>query len=173
MSNMPPETKDGKTDAPLRRDFLLGAGRATVAMIALAATGMLRPARVIAAPAEWQRTAFTATTLADALKSHGAANSTEHREIVLNAPDVAENGAQVVVEVTSNLPDSESISIFAEKNPMPLAAFVRFSSGALPHLRIPLKLSETMHIRATVRTRDGKYWHARKEVKVTLGGCGG
>lgn len=155
---------------PLRRR-LLRSGGATAALVALAAAGLLKPGRVLAA--EWQRDAFTATTFAGALKAHAAASSTESRDIVMTAPDVAENGAQVVVEIASNLPGSQSISVFAEKNPMPLAASVQFANGALPQLRIPLKLAETMRVRAVVKTADGKIWHAQREIKVTLGGCAG
>jgi sulfur-oxidizing protein SoxY len=155
---------------PLRRR-LLRSGGATAALVALAAAGLLKPVRVLAA--EWQRDAFTATTFAGALKAYAAASSAESRDIVMTAPDVAENGAQVVIEVSSNLPGSQSISIFAEKNPMPLAASVQFANGALPQLRIPLKLAETMRIRAVVKTADGKVWHAQREIKVTLGGCAG
>lgn len=155
---------------PLRR-HLLRAGATGMAMMALAAAGVLRPTRVLAT--EWQRDAFTATTFAGALKAHGSTNSAESREIAFTAPEIAENGAQVIVEIVSNLPGSQSISVFAEKNPMPLAATVHFANGALPQLRIPLKLADTMRVRAVVKTADGKIWHAQREIKVTLGGCAG
>ncbi|HEX5801825.1 MAG TPA: thiosulfate oxidation carrier protein SoxY [Azospira sp.] len=162
--------KQATADDPARR-HVLRAGCASVAMMALVAGGLLRPTRVLAA--EWQRNAFTATTFAGALQAYAAANSTESREIVFTAPDIAENGAQVVIEIASNLPGSQSIAIFAEKNPMPLAAVVHFANGALPQVRIPLKLAETMRLRAVVKTADGKIWHAQREIRVTLGGCAG
>lgn len=170
IQTMPHPKHNSTLDNPARR-YLLQRGGATVAMMPLVATGLLHARKVIAA--EWQRDAFTAHTFADALKLHGAASSTERREIIFNAPDIAENGAQVVIDVTSNIPGSQSISIFAEKNPMPLAAFIRFSEGALPYVRIPLKLAETMRVRAVIKTADGKTWHAQREIKVTAGGCGG
>lgn len=163
-------TQTPTSHSPARRHLLRASG-ASAALVALAAAGLLRPARVLAA--DWQRDAFTATTFSGALKAHGAANSVESREIVFTAPDIAENGAQVVVEVSSNLPGSQSISIFSEKNPMPLAASVSFANGALPQLRIPLKLAETMRVRAVVKTADGKIWHAQREIKITTGGCAG
>lgn len=165
-------TKDRPTtiDDPARR-HVLRAGCASVATMALVAGGLLRPTRVLAA--DWQRDAFTATTFAGALKAYGAANSADSREIVFTAPDIAENGAQVVIEIASNLPGSQSIAIFAEKNPMPLAAVMHFANGALPQVRIPLKLAETMRLRAVVKTADGKTWHAQREIRVTLGGCAG
>ncbi len=158
------------TDFSARRHFLRTSSAST-ALVALAAAGLLKPVRVLAA--EWQRDAFTANTFAGALKAYGAATSAESRDLVLNAPDIAENGAQVVVDIASNLPGSQTIAVFAEKNPMPLAASVHFANGALPQLRIPLKLAETMRVRAVVRTADGKIWHAQREIRVTLGGCAG
>lgn len=156
------------------RRLFLRAGGASTALVALAATGLLKPARVLAAEwPQWQREAFTANTFAGALQTYGAAASAESRDIVFSAPDIAENGAQVVVDIVSKLPGSQTIAVFAEKNPMPLAASVRFANGALPQLRIPLKLSETMRVRAVVRTEDGKTFHAQREIRVTLGGCGG
>ena len=133
--------------------------------------GLLVPRRVIAA--EWNRAAFTARNVNEALKAWGAANAAESRDIVINAPEIAENGAQVVVDITSNLPDTQSIAIFVEKNPMPLAATFNFANGALPQVRVPLKMAETSRVRAVIRTADGKRWHAQREIKVTLGGCAG
>ncbi|MCK6406514.1 MAG: thiosulfate oxidation carrier protein SoxY [Rhodocyclaceae bacterium] len=163
---MPPSRSHGD----LRR-HLLRAGGAGSAYLALIASGLLAPTRVLAA--EWQRPAFTATNFADALKAHGSQTSSEHREITFNAPEIAENGAQVVVDITSNLPDTQSIAIFVEKNPMPLAATFNFANGALPQVRVPLKMAETSRVRAVIRTADGKRWHAQREIKVTLGGCAG
>ena len=155
---------------PLRRHLLRASGAST-ALVLLAATGALSARRVLAA--SWPRDAFTATTFNDSLKAHGSAVSTESREIVFTAPEIAENGAQVVIEITSNLPGSQTISVFVEKNPMPLAGSFRFANGALPQVRVPLKMAETSRIRAVVRTADGKQWHAQREIKVTLGGCAG
>jgi sulfur-oxidizing protein SoxY len=157
-------------DCPLRRHLLRAAG-ASSATLLLAAAGMLRPSRVLAA--EWPRNAFTATTFNDALKAHGSSGSAESRDIVFTAPDIAENGAQVVIEVTSNIGGSQSLSIFVEKNPMPLAASFSFANGALPQVRVPLKMAESSRVRTIIRTADGKLWHAQREIKVTLGGCGG
>jgi sulfur-oxidizing protein SoxY len=155
---------------PLRRHLLRAAGAGT-ALAMLTSAGLLTPRRVLAA--DWPRSAFTATSFNDALKNNGSTGSAESRDIVFSAPEIAENGAQVVVEVTSNLPGSQNIAVFAEKNPMPLAASFNFANGALPQVRVPLKLAETTRVRAVVRTADGKLWHAQREIKVTLGGCAG
>lgn len=137
----------------------------------LVSAGALRPTSVLAA--DWPAGAFTATHFSDALKAHGSAGSIESRAITFTAPEIAENGAQVTVEVVSEIPDSESISLFVEKNPSPLAASFRFSGGALPQVRVPLKMAESSLVRAVVRSRDGRLWHAQREIRVTIGGCAG
>jgi sulfur-oxidizing protein SoxY len=134
-------------------------------------SGLLVPSRVLAA--EWNRPAFTARNVADALKSYGAAGAAESRDIVISAPEIAENGAKVEIEIASQIPATRSIAVFADKNPMPLCATLEFSGNALPFCRVQLKLAETTRIRAVVRAGDGKTYVAFRDVKVTLGGCGG
>ena len=128
----------------LRRHLLRATGAGT-ACAALAAVGLLTPLRVIAA--DWQRGAFTATGFNDALKAHGGSGSTESREIVFNAPEIAENGAQVVVEVINNLPGNQTISIFVEKIRCRSRQASAFANGALPQVRVPLKMAETPRTR--------------------------
>ena len=157
-----------ETTADALRRYLLRASGAAATLGLLTA---LMPTRVLAS--EWRRNAFTATTIGNAVKAYGVGSSAESRDIVMSAPEIAENGAQVVVEISSNLPGSQTIAVFVDKNPMPLAASFTFSSGALPQVRVPLKMAESSRVQAIVRTADGKYWHAQREIKVTLGGCGG
>lgn len=154
----------------LRRKLLRG-GASAALLAPLIGTGLLTPTATRAA--EWKRNAFTARTIADALKAHGSATAGESRDIVISAPEIAENGAKVEVEITSNIADSRSLAIFADKNPMPLCANLEFAGAALPYARIQLKLAETTRLRAVVKTADGKTHVAFREVKVTLGGCGG
>jgi sulfur-oxidizing protein SoxY len=153
----------------LRRALLKSAG-ATCTISALLVAGLLKPTRVLAA--EWPRQAFTATSLADSLKAYGGQSSIESRDIVISTAEITENGAQVPVDITSNIPGSQSIAVFIEKNPMPLAASLSFANGALPQVRIQLKMAESTRIRVVVRAADGKTHHANRDVKVTLGGCG-
>ena len=153
----------------LRRRLLRGSSAAIIAP--LLGAGLLHPTRAFAA--EWNRNAFTARNANDALKAYGAATAIESRDILINAPEIAENGAKVEVEITSNLPNTRSLAIFADKNPMPLCATLDFSGSALPFTRIQLKMAETTKIRAVVKTTDGKHYVPFREVKVTLGGCGG
>lgn len=137
----------------------------------LLGSGLLIPTRVLAA--EWNQTAFTARNVSDALKAYGSANAAETRDIVINAPEIAENGAKVEIEVSSNIANTRSLAIFADKNPMPLCSAIEFSGPALPYVREQLKLSETTRIRVVAKTGDGKSHVAFREIKVTLGGCGG
>jgi len=153
----------------LRRKLLKGG--AASAVLAFVGTGLLIPGRALAAP--WNRGVFTLRNINDALKAYGAAGAGETRDIVINAPEIAENGAKVEVEVTSNVPDTRSIALFSDKNPMPLCAAIDFGRGALPFCRLQMKLAETTRVRAVVKTADGKSHIASREIKVTLGGCGG
>ena len=154
----------------LRRKLLKGGS--TAALLApWIGTGLLLPSRVIAA--EWNKTAFTARSVGEALKAWGSANAGESRDIVVSAPEIAENGAKVEVDITSQVPATRSIAVFADRNPMPLCAAIEFSGGALPYCRVQIKLAETTRVRAAVKAADGKTYVAFREIKVTLGGCGG
>lgn len=134
-------------------------------------SGGLLPAMEVQA-SEWNRAAFTAKSLAEAVRAAGAMGSSESGSIAIKAPDIADNGAQVPIEVLSTIPGSQTVSVFVDKNPMPLAASVSFFNGALAQMRLQIKMSESSRIRVVVKSTDGKTYHANREVKVTLGGCG-
>lgn len=153
---------------PLRRRLLQGS--AASVLLPLLGGGLLYPVR--ASALEWHRTAFSAHTIGEALKAHGSATASETRDIVINAPEIAENGGKVDVEVIINLPQARSLALFADKNPMPLCAALDFLPPAVPYARVQLKLAESSRLRAVVRTSDGKTHVAFREIKVTLGGCG-
>ncbi len=159
-----------KGDVGRLRRLLLRATTVGAGAGALLAAGLLRPTSVLAA--DWNRAAFTATSLAEAIRAAGASGSSESGSIVIKTLEIAENGAQVPVEVISSMADSQTINIFVDKNPMPLAASLSFARGVLPRVRLQLKMAESSRIRVVVRTADGKNHHASREVKVTLGGCG-
>jgi sulfur-oxidizing protein SoxY len=148
-----------------------GVGAGGVLAAALSA-GLLTPTRVLAAE-EWNKAAFDAKDVAGALKGIGAANAADSKDIVLKAPDIAENGAVVPIEVVSNIPNSVSIAVLSLKNPLPLAASFDFANGAMPEMQVRVRLAETTMVKAVVKTADGKFYTAQKEVKVTVGGCGG
>ena len=154
----------------LRRRFLK-AGASAAALSPWLGSGLLLPTRVLAA--EWQKNAFSARQINDALKAYGSTSAVESRDIVINAPEIAENGAKVEIEISSNIPNTRSLAVFADKNPMPLCSIIEFSGPVLPYVREQLKLSESMRIRVVAKTGDGKTHVAFREIKVTLGGCGG
>lgn len=154
----------------LRRKLLKG-GTAAALLAPWLGTGLLVPGRVLAA--EWNRAAFTARTIGEALKAYGAAAAAESRDVLIVGPEIAENGAKVEVEITSQIPGTRNIAVFADKNPMPLCAAIDFAGAALAYCRLQLKLAETTRVRAVVRAGDGKSHVAFREIRVTLGGCGG
>jgi sulfur-oxidizing protein SoxY len=121
--------------------------------------------------ATWNKAGFESKSLADAMKSLGATGAAESKEIVITAPDIAENGAVVPVAVTSRLPKTQQISIVAEKNPFPLAATFDLAGGGDGYVSARIKMGQTSDVWAVVKA-DGKYYVARKEVKITVGGCG-
>lgn len=153
-----------------RRTLLKGASASSVLVAALAA-GILKPTAVFAA--NWNQGAFDAKDSAGALKAMGATSAADSKDLTLNAPDIAENGAVVHVEIASKIPNTVALSVLVEKNPQPLSANFEFAEGALPEVAVRLKLSQTSNVKAIARTADGKFYTTQKEVKVTVGGCGG
>lgn len=151
-----------------RRTLLKGAGASGALAVALAAG--LRPSRVLAA--EWNKAAFSATDLAGALKAIGASGAAESKDVVLKAPDIAENGAVVPIEAVSHIPGTTELAILVEKNPLPLAASFTFAGGAQPSVALRVKMGQTSNVKVVAKA-GGKSYVASKEVKVTIGGCGG
>lgn len=162
-----------RTQPPLRkssrRKFVrtLALGSAYVATFA---AGWLRPVQLLAA--EWNKAAFDAKALADALKSIGATSVADSDQIQLKAPEIAENGAIVPVEITSRIPGTQTIYIIADKNPQPLVAIFDIASGMEPFISTRIKMGESSKVRVLVKA-GGKFYITTQEVKVTIGGCGG
>ncbi|HHJ13205.1 MAG TPA: thiosulfate oxidation carrier protein SoxY [Gammaproteobacteria bacterium] len=153
-----------------RRTFLKG----SVAISALGAAvgaGLLTPRAVLAA---WPTDAFKANnvdTALDALFGGHALEDSDKVQIV-DTPDLAENSAVVPVKVKTQLSDIESISILVEKNASPLAASFVLGPGVQGYINTRIKMGKTSNVIAVVKA-GGKLYSARKEVKVTVGGCGG
>ena len=139
---------------------------------ALVAAFVLGLARPLAALAAWNKEAFGAKTPADALKSLGVPNAAPSGDLHIEAPQIAENGAVVPIEITSAVPGTTALIVVIEKNPFPLAARFDFKEGALPFVKVNVKMGETSDIRVLAEAA-GRYYSATKEVKVTIGGCGG
>jgi sulfur-oxidizing protein SoxY len=138
----------------------------------LLATLTLVLARPVAALAAWNKEAFGAKSAADALKGLGIGAAAASAELKIDAPEIAENGAVVPVEITSTIPGTNAIMVLIEKNPFPLAGRFDFKEGALPFVKLNVKMQETSNIRALAEAA-GKHYAATREVKVTIGGCGG
>ena len=152
----------------LRRNILKSAGATGVVALAVTA-GLLKSGNALAA---WNSNAFAAKSVPEALKDLGLSAPTDSKSITIKAPDIAENGAVVPVEVTSSLPDTTNIIILSEKNPTVLITDFKLSNGAEGFVSTRIKMAKTSMIRAVV-TAGGKNYTAAKEVKVTIGGCGG
>lgn len=152
-----------------RRTFLKSAGAASTIAVAIGA-GLLKPSGVLAA--EWNKNAFEAKTPADVLKGLGAGPASDSKDILIKAPDIAENGAVVPVEITSKIANTQSIAILAAANAQPLVADFDLANGAEGYVSTRIKMGKTSSVQAVVQA-GGKYYSAQKEVKVTIGGCGG
>jgi sulfur-oxidizing protein SoxY len=116
--------------------------------------------------------AFQTKTLADTLKALGAVNTLDSKDVLINSPDIAENGAVVPVGVRSNLPKTEQISLMIEKNPNMLCGTYEILEGCEPDVSMRVKMGQSSDVIALVKA-DGKFYMTKKEIKVTLGGCGG
>ena len=152
------------------RRMVLKSAAASGVLTSLIATGALRPTQALAA--DWNKAAFDAKDTGGALRGIGAATPVDSKDLMIKVPDIAENGAVVPVEVVSNIPNTTSISILVDKNPFPLSASFDFANGALPEVSARLKMGQTSLVKVVAKA-DGKFYTAQKEVKVTVGGCGG
>jgi sulfur-oxidizing protein SoxY len=139
------------------------------ALVAAVVLGIVRP---LAALAAWNKEAFSAKTPADALKNLGIAGATPSDQVKIDAPQIAENGAVVPIEISSAVPGTSALIVVIEKNPFPLAARFDFKEGALPFVKLNVKMGETSNVRVLAEA-GGKHYVATQEIKVTIGGCGG
>lgn len=153
---------------PPRRTFLHQTARVG-ALAAAWSAGLLASGWAWAAT--WNKAGFESKTLADVMKSLGATGALESKEIAITAPDIAENGAVVPIAVTSRLANTQQISIVAEKNPFPLAATFDLTGVGEGYVSARIKMGQTSDVWAVVKA-EGKYYIAKKEVKITVGGCG-
>lgn len=152
-----------------RRNVLKASGGASLYAL-LAAAGMLRPDAALAA--DRNQKAFEAKNLKDAFDALGAGSRIDSNDIVMTAPEIAENGAVVPIGAVSKLPGTESIAILIAKNPTTLAASFDIPEGTEPAVSTRVKLAETSDVHVLVKAQ-GKYYVTKKEIKVTIGGCGG
>lgn len=152
-----------------RRFVLRAAGLGSV----LAATGFGFPLRASASTAAaYPADAFKQKGEADAVKTLFGQAATASDKVKLDAPEIAENGAVVPVSVSTDLPDVTAIAILVAENPSALAALYKFAPGTPPTVASRLKMAKTTPVIAVVEA-GGKLYSATREVKVTVGGCGG
>ncbi len=152
-----------------RRQVLKSGGGMAVLAVAIVA-GLVRPQDALAA--DWNNAAFAAKTVGDTVKAMGGASAADSKDIQITAPDIAENGMVVPISVTSNLAKTQSIAILVEKNPSTLSASFDIPDGTDAFVQTRVKMGQSSNVYAVVKA-DGKYYSAVKEIKVTLGGCGG
>lgn len=150
-----------------RRNVLKSAGGFGALSVAVAA-GLLKPTQVLA---DWNQPAFNATQKEAALSAIGGAGAETSDKISVKAPDIAENGSVVPVEVIATMPGLESIALLSEKNTNPLVGIYKMTDTD-GYLSTRIKMGATANVRAIVKA-GGKTYTAAKEVKVTVGGCGG
>jgi len=149
-----------------RRRLLL---QGTLGAGALAGAGLLAPKSVLAA---WSKEAFSAKTTDDAMNALLGGKASASDAVRIKAPDIAENGAVVPITVETSAANVESISVFISNNPSPLAANFVLGAGASGYAATRVKMGKTSDVVAVVKA-GGSLQSVTKEVKVTIGGCGG
>ena len=135
----------------------------------LGGLGLLPPA----AQAAWNAAAFEAKTMPELVKALGVSAPVESKDVTLTGPDIAENGAVVPVGCASTAAGVKRLLILVEKNPNMLAAVFDVSDAVEPNFNTRVKMGQSSNVMAVAITADNKVLVAQKEIKVTLGGCGG
>ena len=149
-----------------RRDVL----KTSTQLAGLLATAGLLPT---AAQAAWTQAAFDAKTLPEAAKALGGGAPVESKDVTITGPDIAENGAVVPVGCSTALPGVKRMAILVEKNPSVLASVFDVSDAVDASFNTRVKMGQSSNVYAVAMMNDGKVLFAVKEIKVTLGGCGG
>lgn len=156
---------------PLTRRLILQ-GIGSVALIGLGGLSLEPGPALAAANDKYPEDAFKQKSDADAIKSLYGKAAEASDKVKLDAPEIAENGAVVPVSVTTTLSAVTSISFFVSENPNALAASYVIAEGTVPSVANRLKMQKTTNVTVIVES-EGKLYSATKEVKVTVGGCGG
>ena len=151
-----------------RRTFLKGSLAAGAAGVA-ASAGLLVPGTVLA---DWNKAAFESKDMDSAMQAIAGGAGEASGDIKIKAPDIAENGAVVPVTVSTGMDAVETISIFASNNALPLTSSYNLTDMAEGYISTRIKMGKTADVVALVKS-GGKLYSAKKEVKVTIGGCGG
>lgn len=135
----------------------------------LASAGGLLPQQALA----YEKAAFDAKTPADVVKALGAAAPVESKDVTIGGPDIAENGAVVPLSGSTTLPGVKRMLILVEKNPAAMVAMFNVTDAVEANFSTRAKMGQSSDVYAVAIMNDGRALYAKKEVKVTLGGCGG
>ena len=155
-----------------RRTVMQGAIAGGLATLGLVGAAPFSRARAAADASKWPKDAFSQKTEAAAIKTLYGKTPEASDKVSLDAPEIAENGAVVPISVTTTLAGVTAVSIVVAGNPFPLAAHYIISDGTAAAVASRLKMAKTSNVIALVES-GGKIYSATKEVKVTVGGCGG
>jgi sulfur-oxidizing protein SoxY len=161
--------KQGDFLMKTRRDVL----RHSAQLATLLMTAGLLPGVARAQGAAWNGAAFEAKSVADLMKTLGASAPVESKDVTLTGPDIAENGAVVPLGVATTLPGVKRLMLLVEKNPNVLSSIFEVSDAVDASINTRVKMSQSSNVYAVAMTADNRVLYAMKEVKVTLGGCGG
>ncbi len=153
-----------------RRKMLSDSARVAAA---LAAAGWLPNVAFAQSAGAWNKAAFEAKNVGELMKAMGASAPAESKDVTLTAPDIAENGAVVPIGVATSAVGVRQLLVLVEKNPNTLAAFFEVTDAVDPNFSTRVKMGQSSDVYAVAITADGRALFAKKEVKVTLGGCGG
>ena len=149
-----------------RREML---SQSTKVAALLASIGLLPQA----AQAAYNAAAFEVKTMAELVKSLGGSAPVESKDVTITGPDIAENGAVVPIGVSSALPGVKRLMVLVEKNPSVLSAMFDVTDAVETNVNTRVKMGQSSNVFAVAMMNDGKVLYAVKEIKVTLGGCGG
>ncbi|MDE2081918.1 MAG: thiosulfate oxidation carrier protein SoxY [Burkholderiales bacterium] len=138
----------------------------------LAALGLL-PGVAAAQAADWNKAAFDAKTMPELMKALGGGTPVASPDVTITGPDIAENGAVVPVGAATSLPGVARMLLLVEKNPALLSAAFDVNDAIEPSFSTRVKMGQSSNVYAVAMMKDGRVLYAAKEVKVTLGGCGG
>ena len=152
-----------------RREMLSHSAKVAVM---LAAAGML-PTLTWAQAAGYNTVAFDAKTIPELMKALGGGAPVESKDVTVTGPDIAENGAVVPVGATTALPGVKRMLLLVEKNPSVMTAMFDVTDAVETSFSTRVKMGQSSDVYAVAMMNDGKVLFAKKEVKVTLGGCGG
>ena len=156
-----------------RRDFLQRSGATAVAIAAASGVSVAQAQTAVVNAPGWNKAAFDSKTMAEVAKAMGATSApVESKDLVLQAPEIAENGNVVRIGAQSNIANTTQIAFVVEKNPSALAAMFDVPAGTDANVATNIKMGQSSNVFALAKAGD-KYYYAVKEVKVTLGGCGG